>query len=271
MTDAKSLLEAGRLGEAIETLVGEVKANPSDVARRTSLFEALCFAGEWDRAERQLDVIGHQSAKAEMGVQVYRNNIKAERDRQRLFSQGLQPHFLSEPPPYVDTNLSALNRRREGNLAEARALLERAEEERLALAGTLNGKTFEDFRDSDDWVGPALELIVHDKYTWVPFEQVRRFEVAPPRQLRDLIWASARVEALDGTIGEVFVPALYAGSHEHPDDQVRLGRVTDWKPLGEGLYAAAGLRMFLVDGEERPLFEARAVEFGAAGGQGPES
>jgi protein involved in temperature-dependent protein secretion len=67
------------------------------------------------------------------------------------------------------------------------------------------------------------------------------------------------------------VPALYANSHEHTDEQVRLGRATDWKPLGEGLYAAAGLRMFLVDGEERPLFEARAVEFEAAGGPGQES
>src|SRR5438105_2775459 len=91
MKTAKELLAAGELRAAIEELTREVKSNPADTSRRTFLFELLCFAGEWDRAERQLDVIGHQSVQAEVGVQAYRNNLKAERDRRRLFSDGLQP------------------------------------------------------------------------------------------------------------------------------------------------------------------------------------
>jgi type VI secretion system protein ImpE len=261
MGDAKALLDAGNLTAAIEQLISEVKANPADTTRRTFLFEMLCFAGDLDRAEKQLDVVGHQSTKAELGVQVYRNNIKAERDRRRLFSDGLQPHFLSEPPPYVDLQLAAVNRLREGNNGEARATLDRAEEERPALSGKLNGKDFKDFRDYNDLTGPVLELIVHDKYTWLPFEHIRRIEIARPKQLRDLVWTAARIESLNGTMGEVFIPVLYAGSHEHPDDQVKLGRMTDWKDLGSDLYSGKGLRMFLVDGEDKPLFEARTVEF----------
>jgi type VI secretion system protein ImpE len=267
MAEPKALLEAGQLGAAIEAVTQEVKAHPTDGSRRIFLFELLCFAGEWDRAEKQLDAIGHQDLKAEIGVQVYRSNIKAERDRRRLFSEGLHPHFLTEPPPYVDLHLAAINRLREGNQGEARQTLDRAEEERPALAGTFNGKRFEDFRDWDDVLGPVLELIVNGQYSWLPFQQIRRMEVNEPKHMRDLMWATARVEASDGTIGEVFIPALYAGSSEHANDQVRLGRMTDWKKLSDDLSMAVGLRLFLVDGEDKSLFEARSVEFEPVGGK----
>ncbi|OLE51433.1 MAG: hypothetical protein AUG51_23350 [Acidobacteria bacterium 13_1_20CM_3_53_8] len=267
MAEAKELFEAAKLQEAIEQLIGEVKANPADTARRTFLFELLCFAGDWDRAEKQLDVIGHQSAQAEMGVMVYRANIKAERERQRLFNEGVAPHFLKEPPAYVDLHIEAIKQMIEGKAVEARATLDRAEEERPAISGKFDGQEFQDFRDYDDLVAPVLELIVKDKYVWMPFEHIKSLSVAPPKQLRDLIWASASVEALDGTIGEVYVPSLYAGSSQHADDQVRLGRMTDWKQIDVDLYRAAGLRLFLVDDADKSLFEASGVEFNAVGEQ----
>ena len=265
MTQAKELFEAGKLDEAIEELLREVKADPSDGAKRTFLFELSCFAGDWERAERQLDVIGHQSAKAELGVMVYRANINAEQERRRVFTEGVQPHFLREPPAYVDLHVAALNQLRQGQTAEARATLDRAEEERPAIAGKFDGQDFEDFRDYDDRVGPVLELIVKDKYVWLPYEQISRMEISPPRQLRDMLWASARIEALDGTIGEVYVPSLYAGTSDSENDQVRLGRMTDWKELGDDLLSAVGQRLFLVDGEDRSLFEAKQVEFASSG------
>src|SRR5215472_6928711 len=200
MTTAKEFLDEGNLKAAIDELISEVKGTPTDIQRRTFLFELLCFAGEFDRAERQLDVIGHQSVKADVGVQVYRNIINAERDRRRLFADGFQPHFLSEPPAYVDLHLDAINRLREGNTKEARETLDRAEEQRPALIGQLNGAPFLDFRDYNDVVGPVLELIVEGKYTWLPFENINRIEIAPPKHLRDLIWASARIEANNGSL-----------------------------------------------------------------------
>jgi type VI secretion system protein ImpE len=262
MEKAKSLLDAGELGAAIEQLISDVKANPTDTTLRTFLFELLCFAGEWERAEKQLDVIGHQSVETSIGVQAYRNNIKAERDRQRLFTDGLQPHFLNEPPAYVDLLLTASNRLREGNAAEARELLDRAEEERPALPGKLNdNRAFADFRDYNDATGSVFELIVKDQYTWLPFEQVKRIEIAAPKNLRDLLWASARVESTDGTMGEVFLPTLYAGSAEHENEQVRLGRMTDWRERGEDIYTGVGMRLFLIDDEDKALLEVRSIEF----------
>jgi len=177
----------------------------------------------------------------------------------------VQPHFLREPPAYVDLHVAALKQMHQGQMAEARATLDRAEEARPAIAGKFDGKDFQDFRDYDDRVGPVLELIVKDKYVWLPFEQISRLEISPPRQLRDMIWASARIEASDGTIGEVYVPTLYPGTSDSEDDQVRLGRMTDWKQVSEDLYSAVGQRLFLVDNEDRSLFEAKQVEFAASG------
>lgn len=264
---AKELFQAGKLDEAIEELLREVKANPSDEARRTFLFELSCFVGDWERAERQLDVIGHQSAQAELGVMVYRANMKAERERHRVFGEGAPPHFLREPPAYVDLHVAALGQICRGELAEARATLDRAEEERPAIAGKFDGQDFQDFRDYDDRLGPVLELIVKDKYAWLPFEQIKRLEISPPKQLRDMLWANARVEALDGTVGEVYVPALYPGSSDSDNDQAKLGRMTDWRPVSEDLYTAIGQRLFLVDGQDKSLFEAKAVEFSGVAGQ----
>jgi type VI secretion system protein ImpE len=264
MATAKELLDAGKLQAAIEELTNRVKATPSDAHQRISLFELLLFAGDWERAERQVDVIAHQSMESGLGVQVYRNNIKAERDRSRLFSDGLRPHFISVPPAYVELHLAAINRVREGNIREARETLDRAEEERPAFTGAINGREFSDFRDYNDLVGPVLEAIVQDQYTWIPFEQIATLEIGAPRQLRDLIWTPAHIEAIDGTSGDIYIHTLYEGSGNHADDEVRLGRMTDWKDAGEGLYLASGSRLFLIDGEDRALLEARKIEFAPA-------
>jgi type VI secretion system protein ImpE len=269
-TRAKALYDSGDLSAAIEEITREVKSNPADMPRRVFLFELLCFAGEWERAGRQLDVIGHQGVSTEIGAQVYRNCLRAELDRERLVRDGLQPHFLAEPPTYIDAHLEAFGRLRMGDAAGARALLDRAEEERPALAGSFDGRLFQDFRDYDDFYAPVLEVIVHDKYTWVPYEQVKSVRFEPPSQLRDLVWATANIE----TVGQelrALVPVLYAGSGAHGDDLVRLGRVTDWRELGPELYAGAGLRVFAVDGEEVSALEVRNLEFDAAADERPVS
>ena len=257
MLQAKSLFDQGQLGPAIEELTREVKGNPSNIGLRIFLFELLCFAGDWNRAERQLDVIGHQNAQAKLGVEVYRNNIKAERDRRKLFDEGVAPHFLSEPPAYIDALLSAIEQLQAGNSDEAQKLLERVEAERPRLSGKANDSAFEDFRDCDDLTGPVLELLLHDKYTWLPFEQINSIEIVAPRNLRDLLWTSVRIEAADGTVAEGFLPTLYVGSSDCPNDDVKLGRRTEWNEKN----LAVGSRLFLVDDEEKQIFETSTIEF----------
>lgn len=257
---AKQLYDAGQLGPAVEALTRELKSNPSDQQRRSFLFELLCLSGEWERADKQLEVLGHLGAEAELGVQVYRNCVRAEQARRRLFTDGQPPYFLTEPPGYVDIQLDAFNRLRAGDAEGARSALDEAARQRRPLPCVLDGRPCEDFRDGDDLLAPVLELIVLDKYTWVPLEQVVRVDFEPPARLRDIIWIDVSVQTHDKEL-RAFMPGLYAGSSAHADDRVRLGRMTDWVERAEGIYTGVGLRLFAADGEEQTPLEIRSVEF----------
>ena len=261
MSEAKTLLDAGDLTAAIEAATSDVRARPADQSARLFLFELLLFAGEWERALKQLDAVATHDTQSELGAQVYRNNITALRARERLWAEGVEPHFLTEPPPDIDQQLTALNEVRAGRAAQARKLLKSAAAKRPELTGQFNGQPFTGWRDADDIVAPVLELIISDKYTWLPFAQIKRIELAPPRRLRDLVWCSARVETRQGAIGEMFVPTLYEGSSRHADDRVKLGRMTDWQGDDKGPARGVGLRLFVAGADEQPIFAAQQVEF----------
>ena len=64
---AKELFQAGKLNEAIEALGAEVRDNPTDARRRTFLFELLCFKGDYDRAEKHLNILADASPDARSG------------------------------------------------------------------------------------------------------------------------------------------------------------------------------------------------------------
>jgi type VI secretion system protein ImpE len=268
MSQAKLLFQQGKLHDAIDELTRDVKAAPTNIASRAFLFELLCFAGEWDRAQLQLEVIGHQDSQTKMAVDVYQNNIKATRERNRLFTDGLAPHFITEPPSYVDLLLSATRVMQEPS-GDSRGLLDRVEEERPLLAGKINGIAFQDLKDCDELTGPVLEIFVQDKYTWLPFEQIRRIEISEPKNLRDLMWSSARIEALDGTMAQVYLPVLYPGSSDHGSDEVRLGRRTEWNLFRKDVIFGVGSRLLLVDDEETPFLDVRTIEFDHADTRDP--
>lgn len=229
--NARTLFDAGRLEEAIEALGVELRDNPTDVRRRTFLFELLCFAGRWDRAEKQLDVIADGSREAGMGALVYRSALHAERVRTEMFESGAFP--VKQPPP-------------------------------RPVSGMLNGKRFEQLEDLDPRVGARLEVFAAGQYTWLPFEHVSIVRMQAPKQLRDLLWAQAKVKPGPGfetlELGDVVLPVLTPLAWRSEDDAVRLGRVTEIETLDEGTEIPAGQKMLLVDGEAFPILEVRDLE-----------
>lgn len=233
----QELYRAGRLGEAIKALGAELRDNPTDTKRRTFLFELLCFAGEYDRADKQLEVLGQAGPTSEMGVLLYRSALYAERQRQDLFSRGEFP----EPK----------------------------DESESPRAGVLNGKQFSEFSDSDPRIGPRLELFAAGNYLLLPMEHVASIQIPPPQRLRDLLWTPAAVRttpSFKGTeLGEVLLPVLAPFSARHPDEAVRLGRMTVWeKRDGYEYQVPFGQKMWQVDGEEIPFLEMHELEFNPA-------
>lgn len=229
------------------------------------MFELLSFAGQIDRAERQLEAIGHLDAQTQWPVQVYTNILHAERARRRLFSEGLAPEFLCDPPSYVQLHLDAVNRLREGRPAEAQALLDRSEAERPTISGEVNGRACDEIRDCDDVLAPFLEVYILREYVWLPLEEIRELETSPPERPRDLLCLPARFVLSNGTQQRGYLPTLYAGSHEHADDRVKLGRLTEWSE-GEGPVRGAGLHTLLAGEEAVGLLDLRnAKTFGSGG------
>ncbi len=257
---ASELYKEGKLADAIAAQTNEVKAHPGDHARRLFLFELLSFAGEWDKAKRQIDAIKYDEMEVDAAVTKYARLVDAEIARRRLFTDGQKPDFLADPPESVTLRLDAVNRIREGNLAEAAELIQRADEKAPTSKGTLDGKPFDSFRDADDLFGNVLEVMAHGQYYWVPLELIESLAMNPPKYPRDLIWIPARLETTTQS-GEVFLPASYPGSHEHDDDNIKLGRMTDWKEPEVGPVQGVGLRTFLVGEDGVAILELRQLQF----------
>jgi type VI secretion system protein ImpE len=68
------------------------------------------------------------------------------------------------------------------------------------------------------------------------------------------------MDVSEGPEGDVYLPCLYAGSHER-DDQIRLGRATDWTADDQPPVQGAGLRMFLVGDGDKSILEINELQF----------
>jgi type VI secretion system protein ImpE len=228
---ANELYRAGKLGEAIQALGAELRNDPADTRKRTFLFELLCFAGEYDRAEKHLEVLSQAGPDAATGCLLYRAALAAERSRRDLFEKKDYPGLPQDAP---------------------------------AVRGTWNGKPFESLEDADPRIGPRLEIFAAGQYMWLPLAHIASVEMQEPKRLRDLLWSPALIrtgKAFKGQeLGEVLSPVLAPFTFRHADDAVRLGRSTVWEEQPDGEAIPFGQKMMLVDGEDVPILELRKLE-----------
>jgi type VI secretion system protein ImpE len=231
---ARELYQAGKLNEAVLALNTELRANPEDVKRRTFLFELLCFAGNFERAEKQLDILAQSSPDAMTGTLLYRAALFAERMRKDVFEKKDYPASAStvrEP------------------------------------SGVLNGAAFESISDADPRIGARLEVFAAGQYMLIKFEDIASLEMQPPKRLRDLLWAPVVLRTgpkfKDADLGEVMIPVISPLSYQHADEAVRLGRATVWEEQGSDVIPF-GLKTLLVDGEDFPILELRKLEIAGA-------
>ena len=227
---AKELFQSGQVAEAVQALNAELRDNPADVKRRTFLFELLCFTGEYDRAEKQLNVLAGDNGQTELGAVLYHSALHAERLRQQMFRDQSYPAAAASSP----------------------------------RRGTLNGEPFDDLVDADPRLGRRLEVLAAGAYLWIGFEHLASLEMEAPKRLRDTLWIPALVRTGPSfrgkELGEVLVPAIAPLSWQELDGAVRLGRSTEWRETQSGPIPV-GQKLLLVDGEEFPFLEIRKLEF----------
>src|SRR5579863_1050944 len=214
------LFQAGKVQEAANALAAFLRDHPTDTKSRTFLFELLCFSGQYDRAEKHLNVLSDGSKEREMGAVLYFSALHAEKLRHDLFRTQEYPKTSTAASP----------------------------------AGVLNGKPFTSIADADPQIGARLELYAAGSYLWIPFHHIASIQIAPPRLLRETLWTPAFVLTgpdFRGTdIGQVIIPAIYPFSWKSPDPELWLGRGTEWVADDDGSKYPVGHKVFLVDGVE---------------------
>ncbi|HEX8713579.1 MAG TPA: type VI secretion system accessory protein TagJ [Terracidiphilus sp.] len=233
--DALSLYRSGNLRAAIDALGDELKKQPLDAKRRTFLFELLCFAGEYGRAEKQLDILSDASSEAAAGAMLYRSALHAERERQEMFSNNRLPMGTAHPSP----------------------------------GGEMNGAEFSGLTDADPRIGANMEAFIAGSYTWIPFAYLESVETEAPKRLRDLIWLPAIVRTTPDfrlqDLGEVLLPVIAPLSWKQEDETVRLGRTTVWEDDETHGAIPYGQKLLISGEEETPLLEIRKLSFHQAG------
>jgi type VI secretion system protein ImpE len=253
-TDA--LLQEGKLDQAIEALVADVRARPTDVKSRVMLAELYCFRGDYDRADRQLDVVTSQDPSVTVGLGLFRQLIRGADARRRIYTEGAAPKLVAPLPEHAALRLRALVELRGGG--DASGLLAEAEAKRPVQSVALGDGAADDFRDLDDVLASVIEVITAggDCY-WVPVEAIESIEMHKPTLLRETLWRRASVVVRDGPNGDVYLPTVYPPYPDLPSASAEalLGRTTDWVEHPKGVVRGIGLKSYLAGDESVTLFE----------------
>jgi len=258
--------QAGQLNEAIEAQLAAVRSAPLDSGKRTFLFELLAFAGQWDRADQQLAVLAQETAEKGWGASVYQNLIAAEKKRQEVFAGRARPDVFLDPPPFVALRWEAVEHFSRGS-AEATAAgiekLAQSDAAATAVSGTINDQPVSGLRDADDLLAPILEVMLLRDYVWVPWSQIRELVIEKPTHPRDLLWTPASLILADGEQRRGYLPALYPGSSSAQDNNLKLGRLTDWVvPEGDGPVRGIGQHLLACNEQDFGLLEIRTFAAG---------
>ena len=105
---AEQRLAAGDPAEALACVEADVRLKPADVKLRIFLFQLLVILGQWQRALSQLDVIGELDAGALPMVHAYREAIRGEMLRARVFAGEAAPLVIGEPERWLALLIEAV-------------------------------------------------------------------------------------------------------------------------------------------------------------------
>ncbi len=218
--NAEELFKTGRLAEATNEQLSVVKRNATDLDARFFLAELLCFQGDWERADKQLDVIVQHPQNLTLRAQLLRQLIRAETWREQVINDGRPPEVVVVLPPPVQEQLKLCLAMRSQQAGEYADIIDAMAQSQAPASGECNGKAFSNIEDLDDRFRGTIEVMTaNGKYFWVPWQAVNKLQFTPPERPMDLIWRRALIDVEGGPKGESFVPVRY------PLPKVRAGQM----------------------------------------------
>ena len=259
-------LKAGDPDAALTALQALVRVKPADAKLRIFLFQLLCVLGDWKRAITQLKVCGELDPLSIPMTQTYREAIICEVYREKVFAGQKDPLVFGEPQPWLGWLIEAMRTEDPVRAAELRAAAFDAAPATPGRRSTDDGVTaFDWIADADMRLGPVLEVVVNGRYFWLPFGTIRKIEIEPPTDLRDLVWTAATLTLENDGQVVGLIPSRYAGTTPGGTAAQRMARATDWAEPQPGLYTGLGARLLTTEAGDVPLFQAGTLAFGPPG------
>lgn len=254
-----ALVADGKVEEALEHAKGAVREKPSDAEARHIYIDLLIIAGDFERADNQCGIAATFQPDAVMGFALLRHQLRGMAARQAWFTAGAVPEFPDGPTECDRQAMKLAIANREGDREATLAILNELERLRGERAMRCNGIEIDDFRDLDDRIPHALEVIMSGgAYLWIDFSRIAALQIEPVTRLRDIAFRPAQLTLIDGAVAPVLLPAIY--HHANGADALSLvGRSTEWLELPTGLTVGQGQRCFLVGDELRSLNEIRQL------------
>jgi len=134
----------------------------------------------------------------------------------------------------------------------------------VVLQATWNEDHTHTCTDEDDRVGAQLEVYASGVYTRVPLTELEQVTAEGPTSLRDLLWFPVHLRYRTGVIVAAHLPALAPLSWQHPDPEVRLGRVSVLEEDAQGTHVPFGAKLLSLDERFVPLVDLRNLRIHAA-------
>ena len=255
----EALLAAGDPGSALKALQQQIRSRPADAKLRTFLFQLMCVLDQWQRAHDQLKVCGELDAGTLAMVNTYSAALQCEAVREAVFAGRNLPHVFGPPTAWVALLAQALQLESQGHAEQAAALRAQAFDQAPASPGQADGQAFAWLADADSRLGPVLEIIINGRYGWLPLVHVRRMDIEPVVDLRDLVWVPVHIQFINGGETVALMPSRYAGSGATGDTALQMGRKTEWLPLGAEQFRGLGQRVLTTEAGDLGLLQVRQI------------
>jgi type VI secretion system protein ImpE len=260
------LLADDALTDALEAAKAHLKTNPSDKEARHIYIDLLIVQGDYERADAQSALAMTLTGEDLVGFALLRNQLRGMAARDAWFTTGAVPEFPQGPSELDKATLKLNIAHRSALREESTAALSALEQVRGERPMVWNGKSVADFRDLDDRIPHAFEVIMSGgAYLWIDFAKIASVALEPIARPRDLAFRRAELALIDGATASVLLPAIYHGSSGN--ERLLLGRETRWVDEDTGITTGRGQRCFLAGDDFISFHEAETIAAAALPGE----
>lgn len=249
----KKMIQAAKLTQAIEYLEQQLRDDPLNADFKSTLTELLCINGEYERADKLLNLIVQKHPDFLIGASNLRQLIRAAQSRQDSLTGQSVPKLFSEIDVHSEAFMKLrveLNQGLQEDVTQEAIALEQV---RPMVAININDQPNQEVRDLDDTLGGFVEIFGTDGHYYIAqLSEIDYIHFKPVTSLIEQVWRRVDIAIKDGPCGEAHVPVVYASSETDPQ---KLGRETDWQERAKDVMTGLGMKMWFVDNTALPMNE----------------